>query len=113
MRRLSSAVSRRSKQTPVYRDTSTSTDSFGQDEDTWEQVDAVQATRTYPNRNTTTQATEGSLQRDRPLFFFSAHVDLEPGDRIKYNSTWYELESPTEYQSHVAMLANAITGFAP
>jgi len=81
----------------------------------------VIAFRTYPNRNTEVNNHDGQLHRDRPVFVFPKDDDDAkdhnpvPGenDRLRYpagNGTVYELQAPTEYETHVEMFGERVTG---
>jgi hypothetical protein len=97
----------------VYRNSGGAADEFGHADDNWIEVDRTIAVRSYANRNTTADENVGPLNRDRPIFYFVADEAPRSGDRIEYNGIYYELEAPTEYDSHTAAYANAITGFDP
>lgn len=65
----------------------------------------VIAFKTYPNRNTEVQGSEGDRHQDRPVFLVAKGDDLpqppQPEDRIHYDGTDYEVKSHTSYPSHV------------
>jgi len=100
-----------------------STNRFNNPDDAWSaQPDRqVIAFRTYPNRNTEVNNRDGQLHRDRPVFLFPKDEDDEtddnpiPGenDRIRYpagDGTVYELQAPTEYDTHVEIFGEKVTG---
>lgn len=113
MRELTGAMAREWEPVPIYRDTGTGTDGFGQSQSAWTQEGSTVTRRSYPNRNTTVQEQAGALNRNRPVFFFPAGNAPRAGDRIKFRGDYYEVEAPTAYETHVSMMADKITGFAP
>jgi hypothetical protein len=113
MRELTGAMARDWEPVEIYRDTGTTTDSFNQDEPAWTQEGSTLCRRSYPNRNTTVQEQAGSLDRNRPVFFFPAGNAPRSGDRIKFRGDYYEVEAPTAYETHVSMMADEITDFSP
>lgn len=85
---------------------------FGNPEASFNEDRTVWCVRTYPNRNTTAENTAGDLQRDRPVMMFpredGAERPPEPGDRVDYNGTVYDMEAPTEYESHIEMFGEVV-----
>lgn len=88
-------------------------DEFGNPEWEWVYDRDVITVRSYPNRNTEREGNAGTLEGDRPVFVFAIAEGNQPApptsaDRFRYDGTMYELESPTKYETHVEMMANAI-----
>lgn len=113
MRNVSRILSLRGEDVDLWRDEGTTTNEFGKDVDSWIEIGTIRTLRSYPNRNTTLDENDGPLQRDRPVFFFHPDSAVQSEDRIDYRGTFYDLESPTRYDSHIAIMANAVTGFSP
>jgi hypothetical protein len=113
MRELTGALARDWEPVEIWRDVGDGTDGFGNAESSWSEVGSTVARRSYPNRNTTVQEQAGSLDRNRPVFFFPAGNAPLSGERIKFRGDYYEVEAPTAYETHVSMMADEITDFTP
>lgn len=99
-RTVKTALRRIGRNTPVYEQSATGEDEFGQVTETWQQTDTVFVARSYQNRNTTLNASSGELNRDRPIFFFYPDEYPPSGARIKYEGEWYELDAVTPHDTH-------------
>jgi len=117
-RNLSTALSRLGREVPVYVESNTgSEDAFGQSEMAWSAYGdgTVLAARSYQNRNTTMNSSDGQRHRDRPVFFFPVD-DAPPADaRIKYEGSWYELDAVTRHSTHAVAPGSSVIDetFAP
>jgi hypothetical protein len=113
MRRLTRSLSRRGVNVDIYRDSGNGSDEFGQTESSWSVVGETVAVRSYRGNNQTEDSQSGPLHEDQPVFYFPVGETPEPGDRIEYRSTYYELDSETTHQTHASMPGNAVTGWTP
>lgn len=109
MRNLERSLSRLGTTVPVYEKSSTTgEDRFGQQNTSWSQTKTVLAVRSYQNRNTTVQTNRGERHRDRPVFFFPDGDHPPSNARIKYDETWYELDSVTEHETHAVAVGSEV-----
>ena len=108
-RSVKTALRRLGRNTPVYEQTTTGEDEFGQPTETWQQTDTVFVARSYQNRNTTLNSSSGELNRDRPVFFFYPDDHPPSGARVKYEDNWYELDSPTPHDTHAVAVGQIVT----
>lgn len=99
---LDRSLSRLGKEVPVYEKSETTGENqFGQQNTTWNDTGNVLAVMSRQNRNTTMNTTRGERHRDRPIFFFPSDDHPPSNARIKYNGRWYELDSITQFETHV------------
>ena len=107
-RSVQSLIHRAGKEADVLERQTTGTDEFNNPQSDWTQTGTVQCVRTYPNRNTQIDERGGSYERDHPVFIFPPDDEPPSDGRIRYNGQIYELESPTVYDSHVAIFGSRI-----
>jgi hypothetical protein len=70
----------------------------------------VTCVRTYPNRNTENEGSDGEYESDRALFIFARGDDEPSGEeRLEYDGQMYALGSTTEYETHVSIFGNKVT----
>lgn len=109
---LSSRIASLGETMRVLKPVQTTTDSFGGEETAYEFSHTVQASRTYPNRNTEVEKRYGERYRDNPMFVVPTAPRLpEPpaeGDRIEFANEQYEVLAHTNYGSHVEFMAENV-----
>lgn len=108
-RKIRSTISRLGHEVDVLKRSETSTDAFNNPEHTWTETRTTQAVRTYPNRNTQHESDGGPYESDNPVFLFEEGNAPTGGARIRYQGTLYELQSPTRYDTHVAIFGELVT----
>lgn len=87
----------------------TGTDEFNNPVSEWVVQRTAQCVRTYPNRNTQIESGGGPYNQDRALFIFANEEAPSAGVRIEYNGSEYELNSPTPYDTHVALFGEPVS----
>lgn len=107
-RDVTAAIHRLGKKATIYTRETAGSDEFNNPDAQWVESGTVTCVRTYPNRNTEVENPGGPRDRDRPVFIFRTGEHPESGTRIEYNGVLYELESPTIYDSHVAIFGQKV-----
>jgi hypothetical protein len=109
-RQVRRSIHRLGKVVTVLERTETTTNEFNNPQSAYTDNGATShCIRTYPNRNTQLDNQGGSYERDRPLFIFSKGEEPPTDARIIYEETTYEMQSPTIYDTHVAIFGKLVT----
>jgi hypothetical protein len=108
MESLATVIGQLGRRVPVYVESVDSTDKFGHSETSWAEDRTALCFKSYANRNETRSSPTGEFYRDRPVFFFELTEAPGAGDRIVYDGQAYEMESPTAYESHVALMGRPV-----
>jgi len=108
-RQAHAAIDRLGKDVDVLIEGKAGVDEFNNPEYGWSLSHTTRCVRTYANRNTELNNRGGPRKRDHPVFLFAR--DDAPGgnDRIRYDGVLYELESPTVYDTHVAIFGKKVS----
>jgi hypothetical protein len=109
-RRVLSTINRLGKEVNVLEPSGNGTNEFNNPETVWEFSHTTRCVRTYPNRNTQQDSGGGEFKSDNPLFIFAAENEPPSNARIEYDGRTYELQSPTVYDTHVAIFGEIVTG---
>ena len=107
-RQILSTIHRLGKEVTVKTRSTSGTNSFNNPESTWTENGTAQCVRTYPNRNSQISRTSGTHNEDRALFIFAQEEAPASDSRIVYDGTEYELQSPTEYDTHTAIFGEPV-----
>ncbi|AGM10763.1 hypothetical protein M192_gp116 [Halorubrum tailed phage 8] len=108
-RSVHSAIDRLGKEIDVLIEAKVGSDEFNNPEYQWIQSHTTRCVRTYPNRNTELNNRGGPRKQDHPVFLFGRDDAPDSNARIRYDGTLYELESPTVYDTHVAIFGKLVT----
>lgn len=108
-RRIRSTIHRLGNEVEVKTRSTSGSDSFNNPSSTWATAYTTRCVRTYPNRNSQFENRAGSYNEDRALFIFERGNAPDSGSRIIYDSQEYELKSPTEYDTHVAIFGEPVS----
>lgn len=108
-RSVHSALDRLGKEVEILTERKTGTDGFNNPQYEWHSSNTTRCVRTYPNRNTELNNRGGPRKRDHPVFLFPRGEAPGSNSRVRYDGTLYELESPTEYDTHVAIFGKKVT----
>jgi hypothetical protein len=108
-RSVHSAIDRLGKDVDVLTEARVGVDDFNNPQYDWVQTDTTRCVRTYPNRNTELNNRGGPRKRDHPVFLFPRTEAPSSNARIRYDGVLYELESPTIYDTHVAIFGQMVT----
>lgn len=96
----------------VKRREETGQNEFGNTTDVYVSDRTVIATKTYPNRNTTVENHAGDRQRDNPVFLVpkgpNQPIPPRPEEVLNYDGTDFEVNSHTEYDTHVEFFGSKI-----
>lgn len=93
----------------VLKQTQVGTDELNSPVYEWSADYEVKCVRTYPNRNTQVESPGGAYNRDSPTFLFERSEAPEGGQRIRFDGQLYELESPTLYHTHAAIIGEQVS----
>jgi hypothetical protein len=108
-RQVRRSIHRLGKVVTILERAETGSNEFNNPESDYsDQGETSQCIRTYPNRNTQLDNQGGSYERDRPLFIFSNGEEPPSDARIIYNGITYEMQSPTFYDTHVAIFGKLV-----
>jgi hypothetical protein len=108
-RQIRSTISRVGQEVVVKTRTQSGSNTFNNPTSTWTEDRTTQCVRTYPNRNSQFENRAGSYNEDRALFIFERSSAPTSGSRIVYDNQEYELKSPTEYDTHVAIFGEPVS----
>lgn len=107
-RGILSTIQRLGREVDVLKRSEGASDSFNNPTHTWTETRTAQAVRTYPNRNTQQESGGGPFASDNPVFLFEKGQAPDSGQRIRYDNTLYEMQSPTPYDTHVAVFGEIV-----
>lgn len=108
-RRIRSTIHRLGNDVIIKTRSETGVDEFNNPISSWTADRTARCVRTYPNRNSQFERGGGEYNEDRALFIFERKQAPASGSRIVYDSTEYEVKSPTRYDTHVAVFGEPVT----
>lgn len=111
-RRLAAQIDRFGQTAAVEIRNETGTNEFGNKTDEFVPSHTVLAFQTYPNRNTEVERRSGDRHQDRPVFLVPKGPEQNdppaPDDRLVYKNKTYEVDSHTEYDTHVEFFGQPV-----
>lgn len=108
-RRIRSTIHRLGRVVVVKSLSKSGSTEFNNPTSIWTEDGTTFCVRTHPNRNSQFENEGGRYNEDRALFLFEAGEHPGKGARIVFDSTTYELKSPTPYHAHVAVFGEPAT----
>lgn len=108
-RKIKSTIHRLGNKVQIKTRSEIGTDSFNNPISDWSNARTAKCVRTYPNRNSQFERDGGPYNEDRALFIFERGEAPESKSRIIYDNQEYEVKSPTQYDTHVAIFGEPVS----